>query len=164
MEPNLISADDRAARANSFPWPPVLFIAAVGAAWAMGRVVPISWPGTDDLAARLVGRGFGVAGLVLIVWSFVSLTRAHTTVMPDGVSEALVTTGPYARFRNPIYLGETLLLLAGAEVTKNVWFAAAAAAFVMLVTRLQILPEERHLTARFGGAYDAYRSRTRRWI
>nr|HPG89329.1 isoprenylcysteine carboxylmethyltransferase family protein [Hyphomicrobium sp.] len=163
MEQNSISKDDFAARANTFPWPPVLFVAAVAAALVMGRSVPIAWPGTDDLAAQLVGRGFGVAGLVLIVWSVIALTRAKTTVMPNGVSDALVTTGPYARFRNPIYLGEVLLLLAAADVTKNVWFGVAAAAFVVLVTRLQILPEERHLTARFGDAYEAYRSRSRRW-
>lgn len=158
------SIDDRAARANSFPWPPVLFVAAIASAWTMGAVLPVSWPGTDDLAARVIGIGFGLAGVALVAWAIIELRQGNTTVMPNGVSAALVTTGPYARFRNPIYLGEVLILLAVAELTKNVWFVAAAFAFAALVTFLQILPEERHLKARFGEAYVAYRARSRRWI
>lgn len=164
MEPNSISAYERATRANSVPWPPVLFVAAIAAAFALDWGRPIAWPGMDDMAARLLGYSFGIASIVLVVSAIRELRRANTTVMPDGVSSALVTTGPYAYFRNPIYLGEVLLLLCAAEIMKNVWFVLAAAVFAVLVTVLQILPEERHLTARFGDAYDAYRSRTRRWI
>ena len=153
-----------AGRANSFPWPPVLLVAAIAGAWGLGRAVPLAWPGLDDTAARVIGIGFGVAGIVLVVWSIVTLRRAGTTVMPDGVSKVLVTNGPYARFRNPIYLGEVLLLLFFAEWSKNVWFVLAALAFVISVTRLQIVAEERHLSAQFGNAYDAYRARSRRWI
>ncbi|MEQ1670476.1 MAG: isoprenylcysteine carboxylmethyltransferase family protein [Hyphomicrobium sp.] len=153
-----------AARANVFPWPPVLFVAAVIAAWGMGSYWPLSWPGTNDLAARIIGLGFGVAGVALIASAIITLMRAKTTVMPHGASEHLVTSGPFKRFRNPIYLGEVLLLLSAAEISKNIWFVVAAAAFAVLVTQLQILSEERHLSAKFGAAYDAYRSHSRRWI
>lgn len=164
MTSSSVPPDPRALRANSFPWPPILFVAAIVAAYGLDWAFPIAWPGLDDTAARVIGIGFGMASVALVVWSIVELRRANTTIMPDGVSDSLVTTGPYARFRNPIYLGEVLLLLAAAEVTKNVWFVAAAFAFAGLVTVLQILPEERHLKARFGDAYDAYRARSRRWI
>lgn len=157
-------SEPSAARANSFPWPPVLFFALIAAAWTLGIYLPLTWPGTGDLAARVIGLGFGIAGLVLVAWAIATLMRAKTTVMPNGVSTALVTTGPYTRFRNPIYLGEVLLLLGAAELTWNVWFVAAAAAFAVAVTVLQILPEERHLSAQFGAGYDAYRARSRRWI
>lgn len=153
-----------ATRANTFPWPPVLIVAAIGGAWALEYFVPLGWPGLDDMAARGIALGFGAGGIALVIWSIVTLRRAGTTVMPDGISKALVTNGPYARFRNPIYLGEVLLLLFFADWTKNIWFVAMALTFAVLVTVLQILPEERHLTAQFGAAYDAYRARTRRWI
>ena len=153
-----------AARANVFPWPPVLFVSLLIASWLMGSAIPVAWPGTNDGPARAIGIGFGVSGLALAIWSIVTLSRAGTTVMPHGQSSALVTAGPYARFRNPIYLGEVLMLLGLAEMTKNIWFVAAAVMFAVLVTVLQILPEERHLAARFGKAYDAYKQKTRRWI
>jgi protein-S-isoprenylcysteine O-methyltransferase Ste14 len=153
-----------ASRANTFPWPPVLLVAAVMGAWILGRAVPIGWPGLDDGPAHFIGIGFGVAGLGLAVWSIRTLTGAGTTVMPHGTSSALVTSGPYARFRNPIYVADVLILLGLAELTKNVWLVAGAALFVPLVTALQIIPEERHLAAKFGDAYEAYRAKTRRWI
>lgn len=152
------------ARANSFPWPPVLLIAAIAAAWLLGLSMPLDWPGTDDLPARIVGLGLGVVGLILIFAAALALRRHGTTIMPDGTSTALVTSGPYGFFRNPIYLGEVLILLTLAELTKNIWFAAAALAFALTVTVLQIRPEERHLEARFGDVYRDYKRRTRRWI
>lgn len=159
--PTISPASDRA---NTFPWPPVLLFALPVAAWAAGRAVPVEWPGVDDGPARFVGLVFGVLGLGLIVWAIVTLRNSGTTVMPDQRSDALVTTGPFSFFRNPIYLGEVLLLLSAAEITKNVWFVVAALLFAVLVTRLQIVAEERHLEARFGDAYAEYKARTRRWI
>jgi protein-S-isoprenylcysteine O-methyltransferase Ste14 len=40
----------------------------------------------------------------------------------------------------------------------------AGLVFGVLVTVLQIVPEERHLEAQFGDAYLDYKVRTRRWI
>jgi protein-S-isoprenylcysteine O-methyltransferase Ste14 len=151
-------------RANTFPWPPVLFVAALLAAWAMDQAIPITWPGVDDGAARIIGIGFGVAGVILVAWAISALIGGGTTVMPDKASTALITSGPFGYFRNPIYLGEVLILLGLAELTKNVWYIVAAAAFAVLVTILQIVPEERHLEARFGDSYRDYKRRTRRWI
>lgn len=151
-------------RANTFPWPPVLFVAAILAALALDRLAPLGWPGLDDLAARAIGMAFGIAGVVLIVSAIWTLRAHDTTVMPDGTSTALVTSGPYWRFRNPIYLGEVFIMFGLAELTKNIWFVVAAFAFAGLVTQLQILAEERHLEARFGDVYRDYVKRSRRWI
>ncbi len=151
-------------RANTFPWPPLLFAVALGSAFVLEKVAPLSWPGVDDLPARIIGWTFGAVGVSLIAWAILTLHRAGTTVMPDKTTTVLVTSGPFARFRNPIYLGEVLILLAMAELTKNIWFVAAAAAFGLLVTVLQITFEERHLEARFGERYRAYKATARRWI
>jgi protein-S-isoprenylcysteine O-methyltransferase Ste14 len=151
-------------RANSFPWPPVLLAAAVLGAWALGRFAPLAWPGMDDTPARAMGLIIGALGLVLIFLGVLTLRRHETTVMPDKAASELVTSGPYRIFRNPIYLGEVMALFGVAELTKNIWFVLAAGLFGLLVTALQILPEERHLEARFGEAYRDYKRRARRWI
>lgn len=156
--------DGAAARANTIPWPPLLFALAIAGAIALGRYAPLAWPGIDDTAARMIGFGFGGIGLALFVWAIVTLRRGGTTVMPHGTTSVLIERGPYARFRNPIYLGEVLMLFGLAQATLNFWFVAAAILFAILVTGLQILPEERHLSARFGADYDSYKQRTRRWI
>jgi protein-S-isoprenylcysteine O-methyltransferase Ste14 len=134
------------------------------AAVALGYLAPLGWPGTDDFAARTIGLTIGAAGVALLAWGITTLRRHGTTVLPDVGATTLVTDGPYWRYRNPIYLADAMILLGIAELTKNVWFVAAAAAFAALVTWLAILPEERHLERRFGKAYLDYKATSRRWV
>lgn len=147
-----------------FPWPPVLLAATVAAALIAGRVWPLPWPGLDDLPAHVIGLTLGLGGVALAVWAIATLRRHDTTAMPHAGTTTLVTSGPFAYRRNPIYLADCLILLGAAELTKNIWFVVFAAAFAVLVTWLAILPEERHLEERFGRDYLDYKSRTRRWI
>lgn len=151
-------------RPSSVPWPPVLLILVVAGAVVLGRSMPLAWPGLDDLAARVVGFGIGVLGVLLLFWAGWTLHNARTNILPHRGADKLVTNGPYARFRNPLYLADVMILLGLAELTKNVWFALGALVFGILVTFLAILPEERHLEARFGDAYRAYKKRSRRWL
>ena len=164
MTNELPSVDSAAERANTFPWPPVLLAMALVCAWALGRVVPLAWPGLDDAASHVAGIAFGVCGIALILMAMRALSSHNTTIMPDKAATTLVTSGPYAIFRNPIYLGEVLILFCFADWTRNFWFVVSALIFAIAVNALQILPEERHLAARFGDAYAAYKARTRRWI
>lgn len=151
-------------RPSAIPWPPILLVAAAAAGWALGRHYPLAWPGLDDTLARMVGIALGVLGIALILWAAITLWRHRTTVLPHkGVSD-LVTDGPFRFRRNPIYIGDALILLGLAEMTKNIWMAILVPLFMGLVTWLAILPEERHLEARFGDRWRAYRDTTRRWI
>ncbi len=153
-----------ASRPSSVPWPPILFLAACALGWIAGRLHPLPWPGLDDMPARVIGYGFGVAGLAMIAWAFVTLYRAGTTVLPDKSASKLVTTGPFYYRRNPIYMGEVLLFLGLAQFTGNIWYAIAAPLFAIGIHHLAILPEERHLENRFGEAYLHYKENTRRWF
>ena len=150
-------------RPTTFPWPPVLLAGSALGAWLLSRAWPLPWPGLDDVPARVVGIGFGLAGLALLAWAGAALRR-RTTILPHKGAVRLVTDGPFRYRRNPIYLADVLLLLGAAELTKNVWFVILAPLFAALVTWLAVLPEERHLEAKFGEAYRAYKASTRRWI
>lgn len=147
-----------------FPWPPVLLVGVIAGAILLTREIPLTWPGLDDSPAHWVGLGFGAAGLLLAGFAMLTLVKNNTTILPGAAATRLVTSGPYARFRNPIYLGEVLMLLGAAELTKSIWFVVAGLVFGILVTALQIIPEERHLAERFGDAYLDYKSRSRRWL
>lgn len=155
---------DAERRPSPFPFPPVLFACALIAAWLLGRAYPLPWPGLDDTPARVIGLGFGSAGIALILWAAWTLHRGRTTIMPHRRSDHLVTDGPFRLRRNPIYLGETFIMLGAAEIDKNIWFVLLVPVFAAAVTWLAILPEERHLEARFGDAWRAYKASTRRWI
>jgi protein-S-isoprenylcysteine O-methyltransferase Ste14 len=73
--------------------------------------------------------------------------------------EALATTGPYARTRNPLYFGSALLaggfVIAGHSVWAEVLVAAYFAIFYYAVMR----NEESDLEQRFGAAFKTYAAR-----
>ena len=114
MPPHSIESADRP---SHIPWPPILWGGGVIASLARGYQTPLGWPGTDDFAARTIGLTIGAAGIALLVWAILTLRRHGTTVLPDVGATALVTDGPYWRFRNPIYLADVMILLGIAELT-----------------------------------------------
>ena len=85
-------------------------------------------------------------------------------MLPHKRADRLVTHGAFGFRRNPIYMGEVLMLLGLAQATGNIWMAIMAPLFALGVLVSAILPEERHLEARFGEAYLDYKGRTRRWF
>ncbi len=159
-----MSQSDYATRPSRIPWPPILLVGAIAAAVGLGRLFPLPWPGLADLPARAIGLTFFAVGLGLMLWAFWTFQRHRSNIMPHRAADTLITDGPFWRFRNPIYLADTLLLLGAAELTHNIWFVITAGLFIPLITWLAILPEERHLEAKFGQAYRDYKARSRRWI
>ena len=155
---------DIAEQPTRLPWPPILLIVVVAVAVLLGQVLPLPWPGLNDLPARVVGVGFGAGGVILLVAAILTLRRHGTTVQPNVGATTLVTTGPFSFFRNPIYLADVLILFGVAEITTNIWFVIGALVFGLLVTWFAIVPEERHLERRFGQAYLDYKAKTRRWL
>ena len=151
-------------RPSPVPWPPLLLAAALGAAIVLGRLYPLPWPGLNDLPAQAIGYGLGAVGVLLVAWGTVTLFRADTTLLPHKQADRLVTHGAFGFRRNPIYMGEALIFLGLAQATGNIWMAIMAPVFAVALLALAILPEERHLEARFGEDYLAYKSRTRRWF
>lgn len=155
---------DRSARPNTIPWPPLLYGGGALLALVLGRAMPlpawwIGWPGLRWPVLALIALG-----LALDLWAMTAMWRAHANIRPDRAATALVTTGPFAFSRNPIYLGNTTLLAGIALGFGLPWFALAALAAAALVGRLAISREESHLNARFGRDWREYRLRVHRWL
>jgi len=98
--------------------------------------------------------------------SFRAFGRARTTIDPIQIdrASAVVTTGIYRITRNPMYVCLTSLLLSWAAYLASPWSFLGPIVFALFITRLQIIPEERALTAKFGAACTDYRSGVRRWL
>ena len=105
-------------------------------------------------------------GLALGLAAAILFRRAQTTLDPTkpAAAAALVTSGVFARSRNPIYLGMLLFLLAWALHLGNLLVFLLLPGFVLYMNRFQIIPEERFLISRFGDDFRAYQSRVRRWL
>ena len=113
---------------------------------------------------RAAGIAAILAGLGLDVATMVTMRRARANILPHRAATALVTGGPFALSRNPIYLGNTMMLGGAGLAFANAWFLLAAWMAARLVTVLAIQREEAHLASRFGAAWDAYARRTPRWL
>jgi len=120
---------------------------------------------TSPLLAE-VGIRLAQLSAVIAILAFASFRLAKTTINPLDPSRAsvLVTVGIFRITRNPMYLSLLLLLIAYAVRLGSWGEWLGPALFAAYVTRFQIIPEERILAVKFGAAYLAYRSRTRRWI
>lgn len=132
--------------------------------WVAARAVPsLGFTPPARLGGALVLAGAGVAVALLGVASF---RRAKTTVNPlhPEAASALVVTGIYRLTRNPMYLGMLLLLLGWAVYLANALAFVFPVAYIPLMNRLQIRPEETALAAKFGAAFTAYQSKVRRWL
>lgn len=73
--------------------------------------------------------------------------------------QELATTGPYARTRNPLYLGSAFLA-AGFAVAGRSWLAGALVAVYFAIFYYAVMRnEEEDLRARFGASYSQYAAR-----
>ncbi len=70
--------------------------------------------------------------------------------------ETLTVTGPYARTRNPLYLGSALLAF-GAALAARSWISASVLASYFAIFYSAVMrKEEVELRARHGSAFDEY--------
>jgi protein-S-isoprenylcysteine O-methyltransferase Ste14 len=81
----------------------------------------------------------------------------------DNPPERLVTTGPFAWSRNPMYLGH-LIFLAGLALSLHSLFAAAMGAATAVAFHSRVRRDERRLAEQFGQPYRDYAARVKRWI
>lgn len=77
--------------------------------------------------------------------------------------ERLVTTGPYAYTRNPMYLGH-IFFLTGLTLAAKSPLAALIAVGTAIWFHFRVLGDERKLVQLLGKPYVAYTRRVRRWI
>lgn len=117
-------------------------------------------------ASRISAAAVAVPSLVLLIGSARAFRRAGTTVDPRRrvTSDALVTDGPNALTRNPMYVGMAGLLLAHAVARRSLPALTPAMAFTAWIDRIQIPMEETHLAETFPEAFDTYRNAVPRWL
>lgn len=156
---------DRTDRSSSIPWPPIVYLAAVAGAIVMGRVYPLPWlPSPLSELAFAAGVVIIVGAVAIEATAFRALNRGNTTILPTRRSDHLVTGGPFSFTRNPIYLGNTMLVVGAGLVFGLLWFLLAAFAAAFAVSKLAIKREEKHLEHRFGKAFRDYAKKVRRWV
>ena len=132
--------------------------------WLIAQYAPVlPIPGTIGM---LAAGTLAVTGIAIALTGVIAFRRVSTTVHPNRPEQtsALVSSGLYGISRNPMYVGLLLVLVAWSVFLSSIWSLAGPIAFVLYISRFQIVPEERVLSAKFGEAYDSYKARVRRWL
>lgn len=145
--------------------PPVIqFIAAASVAWAVSTTMPVLM--FSGMVANVAASAFSLVGVVFLVSAVRLFNQRDTTINPLDPSKAerLVVDGLYKVTRNPMYIGLALLLVGWCLYLGTLAAFTGVAVFVIAMNELQIKPEERALTEKFGEQYQAYLRQVRRWV
>lgn len=109
------------------------------------------------IGGLLIVFGMAVLGFAI---HHLSLRRAFgAEIYVSPAESVLVTTGPYAYVRNPLYLGATMALIGWTLLLHSLILAVATALMVLHFVFVAKW-EGRELLSRLGDRYDAYRSVT----
>jgi protein-S-isoprenylcysteine O-methyltransferase Ste14 len=131
------------------------------------------WPRLDSLLIPLPFLWSSIVligGNILLIVSFAAILYVHFYMAQDwrsGIDEsdqpALVTTGPFAITRNPMFLliqlGQLGLFLSLPSV-----FTLVCLIVGVVIIHRQVRLEEVHLAQSHGGHYDDYRGKLPRWL
>ena len=113
--------------------------------------------------ARFTGFCVGMLGDAVFLCAVLCMKDSWRAGIPDKDRTALVTTGIYRYSRNPAFLGFDLMYTGVLLMYCNP-LTAAFSLFAVIMLHLQILQEEKYLTATFGAPYQAYCRRVFRYL
>ena len=138
----------RAGRGSGWVVTQFVLMAAIIAAAA----VPPGWPDGAQTCSRVIGAVIAVAGVAFAVWAAQSLGRSLTP-FPKPLGTGLVTRGPFAIVRHPIYTGGLAFFAGYALFTGVLALVLTAVLGLLWVGKVRV--EERLLAAAYDG-YAAY--------
>lgn len=142
--------------------PPVWLAGLLVLAWMQATHYPMAldfggaW---SDLAGGLLVGG----GILLIVLAAAEFRHHRTTIVPHQVPERLIQSGIFSRSRNPIYLGDALILAGLILRWDAVLSLPLIPVFVWIIEKRFIFPEEDRLRRTFRADFARYCEKTRRW-
>jgi len=112
----------------------------------------------------LLGVGTALAGqalrAVVIGYAYIRRGGKDRRVYAD----RLVTDGFFRHSRNPLYLGNLLVLAGLFMIHNNWWVYAIGVPFFLFAYSSIVAAEEAFLRAKFGAEYEQYCRRVNRWL
>lgn len=115
------------------------------------------WP--SNLSSFCIGAAVTVAGLLFAIWARQHLASNWSSSVTIKQDHELITSGPYALVRHPIYTGILTGFLGTAIALAQVrGFIALVLLFVIFWAKLRI--EEEWMRSQFGETYASYSQKT----
>jgi protein-S-isoprenylcysteine O-methyltransferase Ste14 len=120
----------------------------------VGLILNIAYPsafnvGGPGTVLRVISIILLVLGVAIWIWSVALIV----TKVPRG---ELITHGPYALVKHPLYTGVALLVLPWIGFLLNTWLGALVGMALYIGSRVFAPAEEAELAKTFGAAWDEY--------
>ena len=123
----------------------------------LGRDAPLA-PEAAKTPLAVAGAMLAWTGAGFTVWAKFTLGRWYSASFGVKLGHELVTRGPYAIVRHPMYTGVLVLGMGLGEAFNSAITLGLAVVFVVPLV-LHALIEEQLFARHFGSAWDAYRAR-----
>ena len=130
----------------------LLWLPSIPPPWLDKRLLP---PGAWCF---WIGAVITAGGLLFAVWARRHLGKNWSQAVTLKEGHELITSGPYALVRHPIYTG-FLLGFVGSAVARGEWRGLLAVALVFGALWHKLKLEEKWMRAQFGESYEAYSRR-----
>jgi protein-S-isoprenylcysteine O-methyltransferase Ste14 len=117
------------------------------------RLFSTSWIG------HAVGWPLIVAGLLTVGWAVWAIED-----MDIGLPTKIISTGPYAFSRNPMYVAWTLISLGLSLAANTLWPIVSLPGALIYTHVFVIIREERALERSFADEYRRYRAKVSRYL
>lgn len=117
------------------------------------------------LVTVLVGINLVIAGEALRLWGVAIAGSETRTTGPVG-GTFLITTGPFAYVRNPLYVGNIMIYLGFGVMSYALFPWLTLAAYLFFATQYSMIVslEELYLRNRFGAEYERYAKSVPRFL
>lgn len=79
-------------------------------------------------------------------------------------AEGLVTEGIFRHCRNPLYVGNILMLLGVGILANSLFYVVIMIPIFLFIYQAIVLAEENFLGGKFGAGFDEYRRQVNRWV
>jgi protein-S-isoprenylcysteine O-methyltransferase Ste14 len=99
------------------------------------------------------------AGIAFAIWARVHIGQYWSARITLKEDHKLISTGPYAFVRHPIYTG-LLTATVGTTLAIGRWQGLVGLAIILVAHILKARKEERLMTTHFGSSYEDYRRHT----
>lgn len=138
----------------------------LGICFILWRPVPISPSISVRIIILTIGALLYFPGLALYLWGAKTLGTMYKPSSAFGVQlnfeHKLITYGPFALVRHPLYLGLQVAAVGGLLIYRNWTFVFIAVNFLGLFFRAR--REEQALAAEFGNEWEIYANKVPAWM
>jgi hypothetical protein len=156
--------------ARSQPTSPRVFhlaLATLGFTLLGSRWFRVGWLGMrfipDTHGPALAGFALTVVGCLFAIWARLSLGSNWSGRATVKAGHELVTSGPYALARHPIYTG-LLVAVVGTALATGEWRCILAIIVILMALMVKMSQEEKLMMQTFPQAYPGYRRRVKALI